>query len=78
MCGRHAPAWRCRVNGRFLNVCLHCIYTLGLSCGPVRLGAPARSRGEARAASGLEPDEALLERLSARRVAKSARRRRRA
>ena len=62
ICGRHAPVWRCRVGGRIVEACMFCAYTLGLSCDSLRV--PGRSRG-VRGRPSLEPDESLLEELSA-------------
>ncbi len=61
LCGRHAPVWRCRVEGRVVEACMFCAYTLGLSCDGLRVPSPPRG---ARGRPSLEPDESLLEELS--------------
>jgi ribosome-binding protein aMBF1 (putative translation factor) len=69
LCGRHAPTWRCRVGGRYVDVCLFCAYTLRLKCEGLTLAvSPSPTR------TSLEPDEALLKKLEARRPTSQARR----
>jgi hypothetical protein len=78
ICGRHAPVWQCRIGSRRVNACLHCIVTLRLRCAGLALASVGEAPREGRraATAGLEPDEALIERLTARGGRRGARRRR--
>lgn len=69
LCGRHAPTWRCRVGGSYVDVCLFCAYTLRLKCEGLTLAVrPSLTK------TSLEPDESLLEKLEAGKQATPARR----